>query len=659
MKALLDYLILPGEITAFERSYLERLNRVGLGFFALHIPALTLIAWLNGTRPGLAAALTAAVVLGPAVALKTIANPRAVSVVLGMAAMFMGGLLVHFGQGPLQIEMHFYFFAVLAMCAVFGNPMVIVAATVTVALHHLIVYLVLPRSVFNYEAAWWVVAVHAGFVVLDALAASFIARSFFDNVIGLDRIVQARTAALDEKNHDMRLLLDNMEQGFLTLDASGAVSPERSAAVERWFGPPGDSTSWVEYLAKLSPDFAARTELGWDEVIANLLPLELTLEQMPSRLVVGDVHLRIEYRPIGAAESRDRFLVVITDVTVDVARERAEMAARESMAIFEHVLADRSGFESFFEEATSVVDALVERTARDLVVVKRLIHTLKGNAALFGLPSVATLCHVVEDHIAEEESLPTRADLEPLAARWADLVRLVHVLIGQRAGVVELDDAQYRALESAARSAAPGSPLLDWVQAIRLEPMARRLAYFAGQARRLAQRLEKEVTVVVDDGGVRLDARRWAPFWSAFSHPLRNALGHGIESAEERLAAGKPEVGTLTLRTRLVRGSIVVEISDDGRGIDWDAIAAQGRKRGAPASTPAELEHVLFLDGVTTTESVSDLSGRGVGMGALMEGILALDGAVEIDTERGKGTTLRMTFPQSAARSLSAIAAAA
>ncbi|MEO7112016.1 MAG: hypothetical protein ABI183_16350, partial [Polyangiaceae bacterium] len=179
MHAILHFILLPTEISAFERRYLERVNRVTLIFFALHLPIFALIAALNHTGTLAALLLSAAVVSGPVLAKYTIENPRTVSVIHGVTAMFMGGLLVHFGQGPMQIEMHFYFFALIAMCAVFGNPLVIVAAAVTVALHHLIVWLVLPQSVFNYDASVWVVAVHAAFVVLESVAACFISRSFF------------------------------------------------------------------------------------------------------------------------------------------------------------------------------------------------------------------------------------------------------------------------------------------------------------------------------------------------------------------------------------------------------------------------------------------------------------------------------------------------
>src|SRR5262249_11878050 len=139
--SVLSKAFLPRTITEFERAHVKRINRIALWFFAGHIPAFTLIAYLNHTNPLYAVILTSAVLLGPLIAFWTLENPRHVAMVMGVTAMGMGGLLVHFGQGPVQIEMHFYFFSLIAMLAVYGNPAVIYAAAVTVALHHLFVWI--------------------------------------------------------------------------------------------------------------------------------------------------------------------------------------------------------------------------------------------------------------------------------------------------------------------------------------------------------------------------------------------------------------------------------------------------------------------------------------------------------------------------------------
>ena len=133
-KTWLDFVRLPSEISEFERGYLARMNRVALGFLWLNLPVFVCVAFFNETQPLLALVLTCLTLVGPTVAWSTLDNPRTVSLIHGFTAMCMGGLLVHFGQGPIQIEMHFYFFSLLAVLAMFGNPTVIVVAAVTVTL---------------------------------------------------------------------------------------------------------------------------------------------------------------------------------------------------------------------------------------------------------------------------------------------------------------------------------------------------------------------------------------------------------------------------------------------------------------------------------------------------------------------------------------------
>ncbi len=324
MRALLNYILLPSEISAFERTYLARMNKVGLVFFYAHLPVFVAISYFNGMGALSALVLTTAVLVGPTAAYFTLKNPRSLSIVFGITAMLMGGLLVHFGQGPVQIEMHFYFFALLAMLALYGNPMSIISAAVTAAVHHLLLWIFLPESIFNYEAPVWVVAVHAAFVVLESVASCFIARNFFDNVIGLEKIVQARTSALDARNADMRLVLDNVDQGFMTIDREGILSAEHSAIVEVWLGSLTAGEKFSDYLGQTDETEGIRFEMGWDEVLEDIMPLELCLEQLPRTLVIGVQHFSLSYRPIMRSGELDKCLIVMSDVTAEVERQRSE-----------------------------------------------------------------------------------------------------------------------------------------------------------------------------------------------------------------------------------------------------------------------------------------------------------------------------------------------
>jgi two-component system chemotaxis sensor kinase CheA len=562
--------------------------------------------------------------------------------------MFMGGALVHFGQGPMQIEMHFYFFALIAMLAVFGNSIVIVAAAVTVTLHNLVLWLVLPRAVFNYDAPVWVVAVHAAFVVLVSTAACYIARSFFDNVIGLEKIVQARTLALDARNRDMRLVLDNVSQGFVTLDRKGVASIERSGVVDRWFRPTGNEETLFDLFARGEMDFAGRSRLGWNEVTTAIMPLALTLEQMPSDLVIDDRHYRVAYLPIGEGEEPERFLVVVTDMTDEVKRCSAERERREAMELFERLLSDRGVVNDFFDEGASLVEAITSGKTTDLVVVKRMLHTLKGNSGIFGLESLAGICHELETQVTEEGTAPAAVDRARLHQRWAGIAGKLERFIGGRRRFIEIEETEHAALEQAVRRDAPSATLLRMVQSFKLEPTQRRLDHFAEQARRIATRLDKNVEVSADGGGLRIDPKHWAGFWGAFIHAVRNAVDHGLETGEERAARGKPEKGAIALRTYMRGECFVVEISDDGRGIDWTGVARKATSLGLPAKTEEDLRLALFHGGVSTAARVTDLSGRGVGMSAVSAAAESLGGEVEIETRGEHGTTLRMSFPKQA-----------
>src|SRR6185436_14380676 len=121
------------------------------------------------------------------------------------------------------------------------------------------------------------------------------------------------------------------------------------------------------------------------------------------RLVCGDRQYDACYQAIGEAE---RFLVVVSDRTADIEYQKAQRERRETLALFEHMLADRSGFVGFMHEAAELMRQILSPGACDLDETQRAIHTLKGNALLFGVESVSELCHEIESLMAQERPEP-------------------------------------------------------------------------------------------------------------------------------------------------------------------------------------------------------------------------------------------------------------
>jgi two-component system, chemotaxis family, sensor kinase CheA len=440
-------------------------------------------------------------------------------------------------------------------------------------------------------------------------------------------------------------------QGLVMVERDGTVSRERSAAIDKWIGAPAEGAKFAEHLSPVAPMAADLFALGLEELLEGVMPPELTLDQMPKRFTSDGSTYELEYTPITGGDGEiEKLLVVVSDVTAACEKEKAETERRELAHLVDRLMRDRRGLVEFIEESALHVE-IVEAATSDSELVKRALHTLKGNSALFGFHSLAGICHDIETHIVEMRAAPTQTHRDRLSERFTRLRTQLDGFLGADSGSLDVAAAEYEALRRAVADRAPHAQLAQTLASWKLEPTARRLGRIAEQVESLAGRLGKgPVMVAIDDGGVRLDAGQWRSFWSSFVHVMKNAVDHGLEAPEERVAAGKPAAGSVTLRTRLEASSLLVEIADDGRGIDWDAVAVKATELGLPHGDPDQLVEALFANGVSTKDSANEISGRGIGMGAIRAECQARGGAVELETRSSGGTRVTCRFPMQSAR---------
>jgi two-component system chemotaxis sensor kinase CheA len=458
--------------------------------------------------------------------------------------------------------------------------------------------------------------------------------------------IRQREERINARNRDMRLVLDNVGQGFITLDVEGTMSDEHSKIVDEWFGAPNGAMPFWDYLSRVDPAKGQWFQLGWSSLRENILPLALSLDQLPRVVHNEEQTFELAYRPILRGDQLDKTIVVITDVTSRVERERAEQAQREMMSIFHHILSDRLALEEFFHEATGLVDSVVASNGTDHGLITRHVHTLKGNCALFGLESMANFCHTLEDRMKESPEPIGYKEKEALRTLW-NKVLAVRAKLDRGDSFIELDREEYDNFLEELRRRTDHGALTATAMAWKFEPAAKRIALLGDQVQHLASRLGRaKVTIASEATLLRLPARKWGPFWSAFAHVIRNAVDHGIETTDERQRAGKPEQATVTLGVARDGQHVLVSIRDDGRGIDWGKIAAVAEERGLPHATRADLEEALFADGVTSRSDVTEVSGRGIGLGAMRALVRQLGGRIEVESQPGKGTTFRFVMPQ-------------
>ena len=195
--------------------------------------------------------------------------------------------------------------------------------------------------------------------------------------------------------------------------------------------------------------------------------------------------------------------------------------------------------------------------------------------------------------------------------------------------------------------------LIDGIQSgalqLRMVPIGETFSRFQRVVRDVSQELGKKIQLDIVGGDTELDKAMVERIGDPLMHLVRNAMDHGLEPPQERVAAGKPEQGTLRLRAFHDSGSVVVEVSDDGRGLSRERIVAKAVERGlipnADGWPDQDVWQLIFEPGFSTAEQVTNLSGRGVGMDVVKRSIESLRGTITLNSSPGHGTLMQMRLP--------------
>ncbi len=256
----------------------------------------------------------------------------------------------------------------------------------------------------------------------------------------------------------------------------------------------------------------------------------------------------------------------------------------------------------------------------------------------------------------EEKSEVIRVDVD----RVETLMNLVGELVLDRNRIVKLSstlevtgeqELSEQLIEAITGMSRTVSDLQDAVMKLRMQPVKKIFSKFPRVVRDLAKKLNKKVQLVLEGEDTEIDRSILDKLEDPLIHLVRNSLDHGIEKPEERLMAGKPEVGTIKLSALQEGDRIVISIEDDGKGINPEIVKKKAIEKGliteeqAENMSDKEAFELIFLPGFSTADQISDVSGRGVGMDVVASTIHSLRGNIEIDSEMGVGTKIVMKLP--------------
>lgn len=330
-----------------------------------------------------------------------------------------------------------------------------------------------------------------------------------------------------------------------------------------------------------------------------------------------DCHLRWEMTLHGAvdeAQLREVFAWVEDECELHIEPLRAEPLATETRAAKPQLTLIEGG-----KSASAAPTATPERRSSD----RRQGGSDASSSIRVSTEKIDQLINLVGELVITQAMLAQQAGgLDPLVCE-----KLL-------AGLGQLDRNTRQLQES--------------VMSIRMLPMEFVFSRFPRMVHDLAGKLGKQVRLVTVGESTELDKGLIEKIADPLTHLVRNSLDHGIETTEARVAAGKDPVGTVRLSAAHQGGSIVIEITDDGRGLNRDKILAKARESGLAvndAMPDQEVWQLIFASGFSTAEVVTDVSGRGVGMDVVKKNILSLGGQVELSSIAGKGATVTIRLP--------------
>jgi two-component system chemotaxis sensor kinase CheA len=281
----------------------------------------------------------------------------------------------------------------------------------------------------------------------------------------------------------------------------------------------------------------------------------------------------------------------------------------------------------------------------EMLVEKGIVPPGKVESALMEQQHVRTR---QEKDRAKEESI---SSIRVPADKLDTLVNLVGELVTVQARLSQTASTlEHAELASVAEEVEHlTAELRDNTLNIRMLPIGTTFGRFKRLIRDLSQELGKEIEMTTDGADTELDKTVIERLNDPLVHLIRNSIDHGIESPDGRLAAGKPRVGRIHLSAVHSGANVVVEITDDGKGLDREAILGKAMERGLlPAGaepSDRDIYNVIFAPGFSTAKEVTNVSGRGVGMDVVKRSIDALRGSIDIKSEKGRGTTVTIKLP--------------
>lgn len=482
----------------------------------------------------------------------------------------------------------------------------------------------------------------------------------------LEIMVAERTASLRSLNQTMSALLDSLGQGFFIFDKEGLCLEVFSKACENVLETkPAAQKVWD--VLKLPEREIPGFQKWMTTLFAEMLPFE-DLSPLGPQFYPHSVgkNIQLEYYPLRANDNGIQGVVVVaTDITSLVEAKREAESERSMAKMLVSLVQNKRQVNTFIQEANSLIADLSAQLAKPTPSYDELfrcLHTLKGGAATFSIQAMASKCHLAENALATWKQNKFAAEfLNEVKNSCVEIERSFFAFITDNQHVLGSQDrSKERWVET------PVSHFFDFskkffsseqerktfIAEFVMEPINYYFQGFQEPMQAIADRDSKKIAPLkLHNADLKVFPEAYSNLFATLVHAFRNAIDHGIEMPEERLSKGKPPEGQVEVffdvSTENHQDWLLIKICDDGGGINPEKIRAKLTAKGIDCSQKSDenvIQHI-FDSEFSTRENITDISGRGVGMDAILFAAKKLGGTALVKSQLGKGTELFIKVP--------------
>ncbi len=459
-------------------------------------------------------------------------------------------------------------------------------------------------------------------------------------------------------NERTKEILDNLTEGFLIVEKNLVLADVVSKACIDIFGHDIASQPLGDILS-LQPGREAYLRDGLDQLFEDFMPLEVNVSLLPTRVLTADGRtLSLAYHPIlDASNAPEKVIIAAMDITAEVKDKAHLESLRAASEALLRILSEREAFEEFLGDTKRDIELL--RTTDDVALGKRYLHTLKGNCSVMGLSEIATLIHEIENEYESSSSIAALyAYADMIDKAFEDFLEKNKKILGIDWHSTDLhvtfSSHDLEKISDFVRTAEGEgkAEALRILEETKLRTVHSMLSGFDEIAHQLGEKFGKAIEFQLVGGDLKLDPAVYGPLLKSLVHALRNACDHGIEDPEERERLGKAATGIITFKFEPQDdGLLKVTLSDSGRGIQIKKVLAKALANNIVSESEVDglrvkdVLHLVFHDGLSTADAISETSGRGVGMACIRQEVEALGGSIRIASKAHKGTVFELNVP--------------